>query len=92
MFETNRKTKPSTRWIREIIKKYATEAGIEKRIYPHLFRHQLFTFLTKKGLVDVKIQLISGHSNRQSLSIYQDLSLSDIEDEYQKVMKDFPIK
>lgn len=92
LFETNRKTKMTTRWLREILKQYAIKAGIEKRIYPHLFRHQLFTFLTKKGLVDAKIQLISGHSDRQSLSIYQDLSLADIEEEYQKAMEDFPLK
>ena len=92
LFETNRKTKMTTRWLREILKKYAIKAEIEKRIYPHLFRHQLLTFLTKKGIVDAKIQLISGHSDRQSLAIYQDLSLVDIEDEYQKAMEDFPIK
>ncbi len=92
LFETNRKTKMTTRWMREILKRYAIKAGITKRIYPHLFRHQLLTFLTQKGLVDAKIQLISGHSDRQSLSIYQDLSLVDIEDEYQKAMEDFPVK
>jgi integrase/recombinase XerD len=92
LFETNRKTKMTTRWLREILKQYAIKAGIEKRIYPHLFRHQLLTFLTKKGLVDAKIQLISGHTDKQSLAIYQDLSLSDIEGEYQKAMEDFPLK
>lgn len=92
LFETNRKTKMTTRWLREILKKYSVKAGIEKRIYPHLFRHQLLTFLTKKGLVDAKIQIISGHTDRQSLAIYQDLSLVDIEEEYQKAMEDFPIK
>lgn len=92
LFETNRKTKMTTRWLREILKQYALKAGIKKRIYPHLFRHQLLTYLTQKGLVDAKIQLISGHSDRQSLSIYQDLSLFDIEEEYQKAMEEFPIK
>lgn len=39
-----------------------------------------------------KIQLISGHKNRESLSVYQYLSLSDIEEEYREAMKDFPIQ
>jgi site-specific recombinase XerD len=82
----------TTRWLREILKRYAEKAGIKKRIYPHLFRHQLLTFLTQKGLVDAKIQLISGHSDRQSLAVYQDLSLSDIQEEYQDAMNDFPVK
>jgi site-specific recombinase XerD len=74
------------------VKKYAGKAGITKRIHPHLFRHQILTYLTKKGIVDAKIQLISGHKNRESLSIHQDLSLADIEKEYWNVMKDFPIQ
>jgi len=92
LFESNRATKFTTRWIREITKKYARKAGITKRIHPHLFRHQILTYLTSKGIVDAKIQLISGHKNRQNLSIYQDLSLADIEREYRNAMKDFPIQ
>lgn len=92
LFESNRMTKFTTRWVREIVKKYARKAEIDKRIHPHLFRHQLLTYLTSKGIVDAKIQLISGHKNRDSLSIYQDLSLSDIEKEYRHAMKDFPIQ
>lgn len=92
LFETNRKTKMTTRWLREILKRYALKAGIKKRIYPHLFRHQLLTYLTDKGIIDAKVQLISGHSDRQSLAIYQNLSLSDVESDYQEAMEDFPIK
>jgi integrase/recombinase XerD len=92
LFESNRKTKFTTRWIREIVKKYAIKVGIDKRIHPHLFRHQLLTYLTQKGIIDTKLQLISGHQNRQNLSIYQDLSLADVEQEYQEAMKDFPVK
>jgi len=91
LFETKRKDKYSTRWIREIIKSYAEKAKIKKRIYPHLLRHQLLTYLTQQGLIDAKIQLISGHSDRQSLAIYQDLSLAHVEEEYQNAMKYFPV-
>ena len=81
------------RW-REIAAMFplALKAGIEKRIHPHLFRHQILTYLTSKGIVDAKIQLMSGHKNRESLSVYQNLSLVDIEQEYFTVMKDFPIQ
>lgn len=92
LFETNRLDKFTTRWIRGIVKRYADQAGIEKRIYPHLFRHQLLTHLAKKGLVDSKLQVISGHEARKSLEIYQDLSLADVADEYQEAMRDFPVK
>jgi len=92
LFESNRMLKFTTRWIREIVNKYAKKAEITKRVHPHLFRHQILTYLTSKGIVDAKIQLISGHKNRESLSIYQDLSLADIEKEYWAAMKDFPIQ
>ena len=39
LFETNRLGAFSTRRIRQIIKDYADNAGIEKRVYPHLLRH-----------------------------------------------------
>lgn len=45
--------------------------------------------LTKKGLLDAKIQLLSGHSSRQSLAIYQAMSLAA---DYQEAMRDFPVK
>jgi integrase/recombinase XerD len=92
LFETNRQDKFTTRWIRKIIKNYAIKAGIEKKIYPHLLRHQLLTYLTTKGIIDAKIQLISGHRDRKSLEIYQGLSLANVSEEYQRAMNDFPIK
>lgn len=92
LFESNRSSKFTTRWIREIVKKYAIDAGITMRIYPHFFRHQILTYLESKGIVDAKLQLISGHKNWESLSIYQDLILADIEKDYWDAMKDFPIQ
>ena len=92
LFESNRKSKFSTRSIRVIVKKYAKKSGITKRIHPTLFRHQILTYLTSKGILDAKIQLISGHKKRESLGIYQDLSLEEFEKEYGDVMKDFPIQ
>lgn len=91
LFETHCMDKYTTRWIREIVKRYALTAGIKKRIYPHLFRHQLLTHLAKEGLIDSKVQVISGHQDRDSLAIYQTLSLVDVKQEYQEAMKRFPI-
>lgn len=91
LFETKKNQPFSPRWIRKIIRRYAEKAGITKRIYPHLFRHQLLTFLTQKGIIDTKLQQISGHSDRNSLAIYQNISLVDVEEEYQEAMKKFPL-
>jgi integrase/recombinase XerD len=43
LFESNRHRPYSTRRIRQLVKQYALAAGIAKRVYPHLFRHQLIT-------------------------------------------------
>ncbi len=92
LLESNRLKSFSTRRIRQIIKEYATTAGIEKRVYPHLFRHQFITFLTKEGIISPKLQLISGHADKKSLAIYRDLALTDVSDEYEQAMKRYPLK
>lgn len=92
LFESNRHKPFSTRRVRQIIKEYATAAGIGKRVYPHLFRHQIITFLTKQGIISPKLQLISGHADERSLAIYRDLALSDVADEYEQAMQHFPLK
>jgi site-specific recombinase XerD len=62
LFESNRLRPYSTRRVRQIIHQYAAAAGIEKRVYPHLFRHQIITFLTRKRIISPKLQLLSGHA------------------------------
>jgi integrase/recombinase XerD len=92
LFESNRLKPYSTRRIRQIVKQYAESAGITKRVYPHLFRHQLITYLARQGIVSPKLQLLSGHSEEKNLAIYRDLALSDVADEYEEAMKVFPIR
>lgn len=82
----------TTRRVRQVLKKYADLAGIEKRLYPHLFRHQLLTFLTGHGVPDAQLQFLSGHRSRESLALYQTLSLADLQPSYQEAMRRFPIR
>ena len=92
LFESNRLKPYSTRRIRQIVRQYAVNAGIEKRVYPHLFRHQIITFLTRKGIISPKLQLLSGHAEEKSLAIYRDLALADVSPEYQEAMRAFPVR
>jgi site-specific recombinase XerD len=78
--------------LRQIVKQYALRAGITKRVYPHLFRHQLMTYLTKQGIITPKLQLLSGHAVEQSLAVYRALALSDVADEYEAAMQYFPVR
>lgn len=65
LFDSNRLGAFSTRRIRQIIKEYSDQSGIEKRVYPHLFRHQIIIYLTRKGIISPKLQLLSGHSEKK---------------------------
>ena len=66
------------------------EAGKDRdplHVHPHLLRHQMLTWLTAQGLPDAQIQLISGHSSKKSLEVYQHLSLAQVEAGYQRAVK-----
>jgi hypothetical protein len=43
--------------------------------------------LTEQGLPDAKIQLISGHSTKKSLEVYQHVSLGSVQPGYQEAIK-----
>lgn len=87
LFQTKRATKFSARRVQQIVKHYAEETGI--RCTPHTFRHQAITWLTRhSGLADAELQLITGHSRRETLAIYQHVALDgDLEQKYQESMK-----
>jgi site-specific recombinase XerD len=65
-----------------------TEIFLDPRtLHPHLFRHQMLTYLTSKGLTDAQIQLISGHESKKSLEVYQHLSLESVDKAYQDAVQ-----
>jgi len=92
LFESSWKRPYSDRGIRKILNSYTAAAGIERAVSPHKLRHFLFTWLKKQGIEDALIQPYSGHSSRQSLEVYSKLSLATAQDEYDKVMSEFPVK
>ena len=77
---------------RQIMHAYALAAHINKRVYPHLFRHQLMTVLTRKGLMSPKLQLRSGRVEERNLAIYRDLAPADVSAEYEQAMQSFPVR
>ena len=83
LFESRRFGAYTPRRIQQIVQRYRVRASIAGKIHPHLFRHQMLTFLTSRGLTDAQLQLLSGHGSKKSLEVYQHLSLASVEAGYQ---------
>jgi site-specific recombinase XerD len=87
LFETRRFGPFTTRRIQQIVQDYREKAGLSQPVHPHLFRHQMLTYLTAKGLTDAQIRLISGHESKKSLEVYQHLSLESVDKAYQHAVQ-----
>ena len=85
LFQTRNNTKYTPRRIQQIVKYYAEKTGIKAT--PHTFRHQAITWLSKHGFTDAELMLITGHSSKESLKIYQHLALKDVEEKYHQAMR-----
>lgn len=64
----------SSRSVGEVIKTLAHKAGINKRVYTHLMRHNSFTHMVENGVDINLIQRIAGHSSVKTTLIYTHIS------------------
>jgi integrase/recombinase XerD len=87
LFQTRRSTRYSARRVQQVVKQYAQLAGV--RASPHTIRHQAITWLTKSSsLSDAELQLITGHSRRETLAIYQHIAVDgEMSERYQKAVQ-----
>ena len=70
----NRNAKPISRvMVFKIVKKIAAEAGIEKNISPHTFRHSFATHLVENGADLRAVQEMLGHESITTTEIYTHL-------------------
>ena len=91
LFESSWQKKYSERGVRRMLERYATAAGLQHTIAPHMLRHYLLTWLKRQGIDDALIQPYSGHASRQSLEVYSKLAIGDAQKEYSRVMPQFPV-
>jgi len=66
----------------KILKKYSKRSGIEKNIYPHIFRHSFATHLLQGGADIRVVQKLLGHSSISTTEIYTNLNKEYLKDAY----------
>ena len=66
----------SERWVQSILVKYASIAGIERRVYPHMLRHTFATHLLDGGADLRVVQELLGHASLSSTQIYTHVTQS----------------
>lgn len=80
----DRSTRLTTRSIERIVKKYATKAGITKKVSPHTIRHSFATDLLQNGADIRSVQALLGHASINTTQIYTHVTDKHLHDIHKK--------
>jgi integrase/recombinase XerD len=86
IFESNRSSSYSARRLQQIVKETAAQAGIQKRVHPHLLRHSVATTLLERGMPLELIQKFLGHAKIETTQIYAESTTERLKESYRKAL------
>jgi len=89
LFESRLHNKYTPRRIQQIVKALAKEAGITKKVHPHLLRHSIATYLLEHGMPLEQIQMFLGHERIENTRIYAKNSTEQIREEFKRAMSNY---
>jgi len=76
----------SKRRIQQIVRDTAKEAGISKRVYPHLLRHTVAQHLADRGMPEELLQQFLGHEHPQTTQVYYTPKRSRVKKSFEEAM------
>ncbi len=74
----------SRQYVWKMIKKYTLQAGIDKHVSPHTFRHSFATHLLEGGADLRSVQLLLGHADIAATEIYTHVQASRLKELHRK--------
>jgi site-specific recombinase XerD len=82
--EKDKPLRLTTRSVERIVQKYATKAGISKKVTPHVLRHSFATDLLQNGADIRSVQTLLGHADISTTQIYTHISNEHLKEIYKK--------
>lgn len=76
----------SKRRVQQIVRETAKDAGITKRVYPHLLRHTVAQHLADRGMPEELLQQFLGHEHPQTTQVYYTPKRSRVKKSFEQAM------
>lgn len=86
LFPSPRGGEYSKRRVQQIVKEVASEAGITKRVYPHLLRHTTAQRLAGRGMPENLFQRFLGHESPETTQVYYEPSRANVDRAFREAM------